>query len=59
MSKDGGPSTELANIDDSTRAQMGNYKVTKRELEDLVQCYLQRKYIEDMDFIDQKLNGIS
>ena len=37
--KEGGYTTELANIDDSTRAQMGNFKVTKPELEALIQCY--------------------
>ena len=47
--------TEL--MDDSTRAQL-HYKVTKKELEALIQCYLQRKYIEDIEYINGTLKGI-
>lgn len=47
--------TEL--MDDSTRAQL-HYKVSKAELEALVQCYLQRKYIEDIEYINGTLKGI-
>jgi hypothetical protein len=49
MTQDRGPETEL--MDDSTRAQAGNYKVSRKELEAVVECYRQRTYVEDIEYI--------
>jgi len=45
-------------MDDSTRARMANYKVTKKELEDVVEFYRQRKYVEDIEYIQGTLKGM-
>lgn len=50
MTKPG--STELTAVDDSKRAAMSaNFKVTKDQLMDIVDSYLKRKYVEDLDSI--------
>jgi hypothetical protein len=50
--------TELANIDDAKRAATNTqYKVTKESLIKVIECYRQRKYIEDITYIKDELNG--
>jgi len=45
---------------DIERAKMhANYKVTKEQLVELVECYRQRKYIEDITYLQDKLKGIA
>ena len=46
-------------LDDSSRAaQNANYKITKKQLIDVIEAYRQRKYVEDIDYIKNELNGI-
>ena len=35
------------------------FKVKKEQLEALVECYRQRKYVEDIDYIQKNLKGMS
>jgi magnesium-transporting ATPase (P-type) len=44
-------------MDDSVRAQAHNFKVTKEQLIKLVECYRQRTYVEDLDYIQDALQG--
>lgn len=49
---------EMANMDDSKRAANNlQYKVTKDSLKKMVDCYRQRKYIEDITYMKDELNG--
>jgi|APSaa5957512535_1039671.scaffolds.fasta_scaffold18373_1 hypothetical protein len=49
---------ELNNMDDSKRAANNAvYKVNKEQLIKLIECYRQRKYVEDIDYIKDELNG--
>jgi len=44
--------------DDSVRAANGSqFKVNKQQLMDLVEKYRQRKYIEDITYLKDELNG--
>jgi len=45
-------------MDDSTRAA-SVYKVGRKELEALVECYRQRKYVEDLEYIAGTLKGVN
>ena len=50
--------TELSNMDDSKRAAANlQYKVTKESLIKVIECYRQRKYVEDVQYIKDELNG--
>jgi len=45
-------------MDDSLRAaNKTQYKVSKEELIKLIECYRQRKYIEDLTYLKDELNG--
>ena len=45
-------------MDDSKRAaNNAQYKVNREQLIKLVECYRQRKYIEDIQYIQDELNG--
>lgn len=49
----------MAEMDDASRAAaQANFKVQKQQLIDVVECYRQRKYVEDLDYIEEKLNGV-
>jgi len=46
-------------MDDQDRAaHNANYKVNKQQLIDLIENYRQRKYIEDINFLTNELQGI-
>ena len=54
------PTSGLMDQPDIERAKMhANYKVTKEQLVELVECYRQRKYIEDITYLQDKLKGIA
>jgi hypothetical protein len=46
-------------MDDSARAASNsNFKVSKQQLVDVIECYRQRKYVEDIEYIKNDLKGI-
>jgi beta-lactamase class D len=46
-------------MDDSSRAaHNANFKITKQQLVNAIECYRQRKYVEDIDYIKNDLKGI-
>jgi hypothetical protein len=46
-------------MDDSKRAaNHANFKVNRQQLIDLIECYRQRKYVEDIEYIQTTLKGI-
>jgi len=54
-----GAQAELELMEDSVRAaSMGQFKVTKDQLIALIEKYRQRKYIDDLDYIAQELQGM-
>mgnify|MGYP000866718818 CR=1 FL=1 len=54
-----GGNVELAEMDDASRAAAkANYKITKQQLIDIVECYRQRKDVEDLDYIQNKTGGM-
>jgi len=48
------------NIDDAARAKTGinDFKVTKQQLIDVIECYRQRKYVEELSYITDKLGSV-
>lgn len=45
-------------MDDSLRAaNKTQYKVNKDQLIKIIECYRQRKYIEDITYLKDELNG--
>ena len=50
---------EVEMMDDSSRAaNNANYKVSKQQLIDVIECYRQRKYVEDLEYIKNELHGM-
>jgi len=50
---------EVEMMDDSSRAaNNANFKVTKQQLVEAIECYRQRKYVEDINYIKNDLNGV-
>ena len=46
-------------MDDSSRAaNNANFKVTKKQLVDVIEKYRQRTYVEDIEMICNELKGI-
>jgi hypothetical protein len=46
-------------MDDAARAKaQANFKVTKEELREIVELYKARTYIEDLEYIQDKLGGV-
>lgn len=45
-------------LNDSDRAALkANFRVSKEQLIAMVECYRQRKYVEELDFLKNELKG--
>jgi len=49
----------MPDMNDAARAKAkANFGLTKDDLINVIECYRQRKYVEDLEYIKDKLNGI-